>query len=95
MARERQPAGRLGIRGLALVCVGRRLVRRHLRRGRRFAAPRIGLASLITIGIAGQIVMAMFLDQVGALGLPRDPIRIGRGRRRLLVVAGVALVRRG
>ncbi|MEA3079972.1 MAG: bacterial/archaeal transporter family-2 protein, partial [Sphingomonadales bacterium] len=31
-----------------------------------FAAPRIGLASLITIGIAGQIVMAMALDHFGA-----------------------------
>src|SRR3954451_25387969 len=28
-----------------------------------YAAPRIGLASLITIGIAGQIAMALLLDQ--------------------------------
>src|SRR4051812_49190823 len=33
-----------------------------------YAAPRIGLAGLITIGIAGQITMAMWVDQVGAFG---------------------------
>ena len=59
-----------------------------------FAAPRIGLASLITIGIAGQIAMALLLDHFGALGLPRDPISLGRIVGALLVVAGVVLVRR-
>lgn len=59
-----------------------------------FAAPRIGLASLITIGIAGQIAMALLLDHLGALGLPRDPISLGRIVGALLVVAGVVLVRR-
>ena len=59
-----------------------------------FAAPRIGIASLITIGIAGQIAMALWLDHVGALGLPRDPISLGRTLGALLVVAGVVLVRR-
>jgi transporter family-2 protein len=59
-----------------------------------YAAPKIGLASLITIGIAGQIVMALLLDHVGALGLPRDPISVGRMIGALLVVAGVILVRR-
>ena len=59
-----------------------------------FAAPRIGLASLITIGIAGQIAMALLLDHIGALGLPRDRISLGRVVGALLVVAGVILVRR-
>jgi len=59
-----------------------------------YAAPKIGLASLITIGIAGQIVMALLLDHFGALGLPRDPLSIGRVAGALLVVAGVVLVRR-
>ena len=59
-----------------------------------YAAPRIGLASLITIGIAGQIAMALLLDQLGALGLPRDPLSLGRVAGALLVVAGVVLVRR-
>jgi transporter family-2 protein len=60
-----------------------------------FAAPRIGLASLITIGIAGQIIMAMALDHFGAFGLPKDPISLARIGGALLVFAGVILVRRG
>jgi len=60
-----------------------------------YAAPRIGVASLITIGIAGQIAMALWLDQIGAMGLTREPISAGRVVGALLVVAGVVLVRRG
>lgn len=59
-----------------------------------YAAPKIGLASLITIGIAGQIAMALLLDHLGALGLPRDPISFGRIAGAALVIAGVILVRR-
>ena len=59
-----------------------------------YAAPRIGLASLITIGIAGQIAVALWLDHLGALGLPREPINVGRIAGALLVIAGVVLVRR-
>lgn len=60
-----------------------------------YAAPRLGLASLITIGIAGQIVMALWLDHVGAFGLLRQPVGPMRIAGALLVVAGVVLVRRG
>jgi len=59
-----------------------------------YAAPKIGLASLITIGIAGQIAVALWLDHIGALGLPREPINLGRVLGALLVVGGVVLVRR-
>ena len=60
-----------------------------------YAAPRIGLASLITIGVAGQIAAALWLDHLGALGLPREPLSLGRVAGALLVIAGVVLVRRG
>jgi transporter family-2 protein len=60
-----------------------------------YAAPRIGLAGLITIGIAGQIAMAMWVDQIGAFGLPREPINIVRIAGAALVLAGVVLVQRG
>lgn len=60
-----------------------------------YAAPRIGLASLITIGIAGQIAMALLLDHVGALGLAREPVNFTRLAGAFLVIAGVVLVRRG
>ena len=59
-----------------------------------YAAPKIGVAALITIAIAGQIAMALWLDHVGAMGLSREPINLGRILGALLVVAGVILVRR-
>ncbi len=59
-----------------------------------YAAPKIGVASLITIGIAGQIAMALWLDHVGAMGLVREPINLGRVAGAALVIAGVVLVRR-
>lgn len=59
-----------------------------------YAAPKIGVAALVTIGIAGQIAMALRLDHVGAMGLTREPINVGKVLGALLVVAGVVLVRR-
>jgi len=59
-----------------------------------YAAPKIGVASLITIGIAGQIAMALWLDHVGAMGLTKEPINLGRVVGGALVIAGVVLVRR-
>lgn len=60
-----------------------------------FAAPRIGIGSLITIGVAGQIAGALVLDHFGLLGLPRDPVSLAKVLGAALVVAGVVLVRRG
>ncbi len=60
-----------------------------------YAAPRIGLASLITIGIAGQILMAVLLDHYGALGLPRDPVSLVKMLGAGLVIVGVVMVRKG
>ena len=60
-----------------------------------FAAPRIGLAALITIGIAGQVLSAMLLDHFGVLGLPREPVSPARLLGAGLVLGGVVLVLRG
>ena len=59
-----------------------------------YAAPRIGIATLITVVIAGQILMALWLDHIGALGLEREPLNPGKIIGALLVLAGVILVRR-
>jgi transporter family-2 protein len=59
-----------------------------------YAAPKIGIASLITFGIAGQIAIALLLDHYGLLGLPREPVNLGRVLGAILVIAGVVLVRR-
>ena len=59
-----------------------------------YAAPRLGIASLITIAVAGQMIAAIAIDYWGALGLDRVPITPGRLLGVLLVVAGVVLVRK-
>jgi transporter family-2 protein len=59
-----------------------------------FAAPRLGIASLITIGIAGQLLAALAIDHFGAFGIERAAISPGRILGVLLVIAGVVLVRR-
>ncbi len=59
-----------------------------------FAAPRLGIASLITIGVAGQLVAALVIDHLGAFGIERAAISPGRILGVLLVIAGVVLVRR-
>jgi len=60
-----------------------------------FAAPRLGLAAMLTVMIAGQLAMALVLDHFGLMGLPRAPISLGRIAGVVLVLAGVLLVRRG
>jgi len=59
-----------------------------------FAAPRLGIASMVTIGVAGSMVGALVIDHFGAFGLARAPISPGRVVGILLVLAGVVLVRR-
>lgn len=60
-----------------------------------YAAPRLGIASLITVAVAGQMIAALLIDHYGALGLDRTPITPGRLVGALLVIGGVILVRRG
>ena len=58
-----------------------------------YAAPKLGIASLITIAVAGQMIAAVAIDHYGAFGLDRAPISAGRLIGVLLIVAGVVLVR--
>jgi transporter family-2 protein len=60
-----------------------------------YAAPRLGVASLIVIAVAGQMIAALAIDHYGALGLARSAVTPGRLLGILLVLAGVVLVRRG
>jgi transporter family-2 protein len=59
-----------------------------------YAAPRLGIASLVTIAVAGQLIAALLIDHFGGFGLDRAPISAGRVLGILLVLAGVVLVRR-
>jgi transporter family-2 protein len=60
-----------------------------------YAAPRLGIASMLTLAIAGQMIAALIVDHYGALGLDRSPVTPGRLAGALLVIGGVLLVRRG
>ncbi|MDB5418510.1 MAG: hypothetical protein JWP50_1929 [Phenylobacterium sp.] len=60
-----------------------------------FGAPRIGVGALFTAAVAGQVVTAVALDQLGALGLERHPVTALRLAGLALVIGGVVLVRRG
>ena len=59
-----------------------------------FAAPRLGVTYFLMVAIAGQLAMALLLDQLGAFGLPRVEISPTRVAGILLVLAGAYLVRR-
>ena len=60
-----------------------------------FAAPRIGLATALTLAIASQVIAAILLDHFGLLGLKTAPVSWTRAAGALLLMAGVFLVRRG
>lgn len=59
-----------------------------------FAAPRLGIAQVMVLIIAGQLVMSLVLDHFGAFGLEPRRIDWGRALGVALVFAGVLLVRR-
>lgn len=60
-----------------------------------FAAPRLGLATALTIAIASQLATALALDHFGLLGLRADPVTMPKLLGAALVIAGAVLVRRG
>jgi transporter family-2 protein len=59
-----------------------------------YAAPRMGVTYFLMVAIAGQLVMALLLDRLGAFGVPRVEVSSVRVAGVLLVVAGAFLVRR-
>lgn len=59
-----------------------------------FTAPRLGLASMLTITIASQLAAALVIDHFGLVGMPRAPIGIVKILGVILVLGGVVLVRR-
>jgi len=60
-----------------------------------WAVPRFGVATTITLMVAGQLVVSLALDHFGAFGVPRQPINLTRVGGVALVIAGVLLTRRG
>ena len=58
-----------------------------------FGAPRVGVAVLLTAGIAGQLAAALVLDHYGLLGLSQHAVTPLRIFGVALVLAGAVVVR--
>jgi len=59
-----------------------------------WGVPRLGVAMTITLMVGGQLMLSLALDHFGALGVPHQPLNLGRIAGVGLVLAGVLLVRR-
>ncbi len=59
-----------------------------------WGVPKLGVAMVITLLVAGQLAMSLAIDHFGALGVPRQPISPGRILGVLMVIGGVLLVRK-
>ncbi len=59
-----------------------------------YAAPRLGVATMLSLAIASQLVTALVLDHYGVFGIPQHPVSAGRIGGMVLVILGVLVVRR-
>ena len=59
-----------------------------------WGVPRLGVATTIILMVAGQLLLSIVLDHFGAMGMPKQPISLGRVAGVGLVIAGVLMVRR-
>jgi len=60
--------------------------------GTTLLAPRIGVAKMISLLIAGQVLTSLLMDQKGWLGLVTRELTLTRAAGAILVVGGVLLV---
>ena len=58
------------------------------------AVPRLGVAMTFSLIVAGQMMITLFLDHFGFLGLQERPISILRILGVILITGGVILIRR-
>jgi len=59
-----------------------------------WGVPRLGVATTIILMVAGQLLLSVVLDHFGAMGMPKQPISLGRVAGVGLVIAGVLMVRK-
>ncbi|MBC8104022.1 MAG: DMT family transporter [Cytophagales bacterium] len=57
-------------------------------------APRLGVATLTGLAVAGQMAVSAALDHWGLLGLPVNPVTPSRAAGIVLIVLGVVLLQR-
>ncbi|MGX4773717.1 DMT family transporter [Bradyrhizobium guangdongense] len=58
-----------------------------------YMVPRLGVTTVATLIIVGQLLSSLAFDQFGFFGLPRQPITMLRGIGVLCLITGVTLVR--
>lgn len=58
-----------------------------------FLAPRIGAATMISLFVAGQLIMSVVLDHLGWATFPQYDITLGRVMGVLLLLTGMLLIR--
>lgn len=56
--------------------------------------PKLGVATTVTLIIAGQMLMSLVMDHYGLLGVPVKEISLARAGGAVLVIAGVVLIRK-
>ncbi len=56
--------------------------------------PRLGTATVIALFVLGQMIASLAIDNAGFFGVPKHPVDLARIAGALLLVAGVALIRR-
>ncbi len=56
--------------------------------------PKLGVATTVTLIIAGQMLMSLVMDHYGLLGVPVKEISLARIGGAVLVILGVVLIRR-
>ena len=59
-----------------------------------WGVPRLGVATTITLMVAGQLLLSVGLDHFGAMGVPKHTIHWGRVAGVAMVIGGVLMVRR-
>jgi len=59
-----------------------------------WGVPKLGVATTITLMVAGQLLLSLALDHFGVMDVPKQPLNLGRVAGVALVLAGVLLVRR-
>ena len=60
-----------------------------------YAVPKLGVATTVTLMVAGQMLLSLVLDHFGFMGMPRQPVSPARIAGVMMLIGGVLLVRRG
>ncbi len=59
-----------------------------------FMAPKIGIANVLAAGIVGQLVVSLFIDHYGWMGIPVQPLSVSRFVGAGLLLVGLYLIQR-